>query len=113
MMSSLLEDWQDTRATILDAPKQLRTRIAVIQFCGEAVCDVLRDRHLKIDVRDVALDSSAAVAITYTWGEFARKIRPIGHDATGEVIQMELCEEWVLDEFDNKIVMLSDRHGGC
>ncbi len=113
MVDSILEDWQDTRAPILDAPKHLRIRIAVVQICAEALCDVLSDRHLKIEVRDVALDGTAAVAISYTWGEFERKSRPVGHDATGQVIQMELGEEWVLDEFEEKLVMLSDRHGGC
>jgi len=38
------------------------------------------DLHLTVDFEDIELGKSSALAISYTWGEFDREDKFIGHD---------------------------------
>lgn len=68
-------------------------------------CPHGRNPHLIARKAFVSLERGSAFAISYTWGEFSRTKRDIGHfsDPTQRLI-MELGEEWVFGESYNGLI---------
>jgi hypothetical protein len=65
------------------------------------------DTHLIVRFRDVVLQNSSAVAISYAWGDFDLQPFDIGHDAEGKTISLTLGQEWNRAEFLQTLVSLS------
>jgi hypothetical protein len=86
-------------------------RIAKLEFCHDDTCYFSKDLHLKIKVEDVELSKSAAVAISYTWGEFDRRDIAIGHDAQGIAVSMNLGKEWDIQELIVSLAMVCLENG--
>jgi hypothetical protein len=51
---------------------------------------------LAVQVEEVELEKSKAIAISYTWGEFERRYVDIGHvsQRSNNPVRMELGHEW-------------------
>ena len=90
-------------------------RVVKLDYCCVDGCQYIRgdDLHPVISFQDGPLSDQQAVAISYTWGEFNRRQVPLGHDIHGRVYEMELGDEWVTQEFINKLVELSMEHSAC
>jgi len=90
-------------------------RIAKVQVCRNDPCPFSQHPHLNIDYDNVELSNTKALAISYTWGEFDREKVKIGHDVSGQVVEMELGKEWDVQETIERLAMIckenSDEHG--
>lgn len=93
--------------------KTPQARIAKLQFCHDADCQLVPDLHLLIEVNEVALSQDVGVAISYTWGEFNRTKTAIGHDQNSNVMSLELGAEWDLQDFIVSLEDLSRQYQGC
>lgn len=87
-----------------------KARVVSLEICRDGACkcsDLLKS-HLRITTHYVDIQRGAAIAISYAWGEFARKKRCIGHfGKSGTEAYMELGMEWDLDDLITTLV--SDR----
>ena len=73
-------------------------QVATIEFCCDGDCSFSEDLHLVVALRTVPLKHGQAIAISYTWGEFNRVYKCIGHTPGGAAVTMQLGEEWKIDE---------------
>lgn len=76
----------------------IRTRVLHFMFCHSIDCQFSDDLHLLISPAFVNLEHGNAIALSYTWGEYEREKRAIGHDSDGTPILMQLGAEWELSE---------------
>ena len=71
--------------------------------------------HLSVETKKAELHESSGVAISYTWGEFDRDKRLIGHWQGHP--QKEACitlgAEWRVSSFQNRLAQLTEKHGAC
>jgi hypothetical protein len=74
-------------------------KVAEISLCQLLDCELSEDSHLLVSWRQVNLDHSDVVAISYTWGEFHGTDFVIGHDIDGKQISIRIGEEWERGEF--------------
>ena len=72
--------------------------IVAVNFtlCEDPTCSFRASRrtHLVVSKRSVALERGKATAISYTWGQFDRQIRTLGHFTDGVKVELELGAEW-------------------
>lgn len=93
--------------------------VVEVEFCSAQSCTWSPDSrtHLVIRNREIDLENddekSRAIALSYTWGEFERTERLIGHNTMGEGISLTLGAEWAADEFTSRLVTLSFERGAC
>lgn len=73
-------------------------RVVNFQLCKDEDCYSRSSAptHLLVTEHRVRLQARKATAISYTWGEFRRQKRCIGHYADGSDTVIELGEEWDL-----------------
>lgn len=90
-----------------------RIRIAKLQFCHNDLCPFSHNLHLNVgyDHDHVKLSNTKAPAISYTWGAFDRENVKIGHDISGQVLEMELEKEWDVQETIVRLAMLCFENG--
>lgn len=90
-------------------------QLAKMQFCHNESCHMSKELHLCIEIFQVKLSASKAVAISYTWGEFDREKVVIGHDADGNSISMTLGKEWNIQELVFKLAEIcnENQHAAC
>ncbi|RMZ92496.1 hypothetical protein DV736_g260, partial [Chaetothyriales sp. CBS 134916] len=72
------------------------------QFAGQK-------EHFAVSTSQPDLYSASAVAISYTWGEFARRKHVLGHWAgdVGRHMNFELGAEWNLTSFVHRLIQLT------
>jgi hypothetical protein len=81
-------------------------RVAKFEFCHDNECNFSNELHLIVTTDHVELERGNAVALSYTWGEFHRKSKIIGHQSDGTAVQFELGEEWVVEDLIARLAML-------
>lgn len=86
-------------------------RIAKLQYCHDDTCQLSQELHLLVEHDHTELKRGAAVAISYTWGEFDRKDIVIGHDFQGNPISMNLGNEWNVQELLSRLAMVCLENG--
>jgi hypothetical protein len=74
--------------------------VAKLDFCYEDACSFSEDLHLTVEIEQVELEKSHAVATSYTWGEFDRRDVPIGHflRRSSDPVLMNLGQEWNIED---------------
>ncbi|KAJ9605048.1 hypothetical protein H2200_010438 [Cladophialophora chaetospira] len=74
-----------------------------------------KDSHLSITTKKSELHKSHGVAISYTWGDFDRERRVIGHwsNPSKEAVTIVLGAEWRVSSFKRRLVQLTTRYGAC
>ena len=79
--------------------------VARFEFCNKSDCLKFNpdQRHLLVSIKKAALRKGAARAISYAWGEFDRQKRQIGHRKDGQIVEMELGEDWDIPEFQHTL----------
>lgn len=55
--------------------------------------------HLVVHIQYVDVARGSATAISYTWGEYFRRVVTIGHNQEGSLVKMELGEDWKIEAF--------------
>ncbi|KKY14869.1 hypothetical protein UCRPC4_g06636 [Phaeomoniella chlamydospora] len=87
--------------------------VARLGFCSQQACAFSDDLHLVVEIDEVELDTSKAIAISYTWGEFDRRPVDLGHIAhrSNEPVQMELGQEWEIPDLILTLAMIAIENG--
>src|SRR5438034_10381429 len=92
-------------------------RIAKFEFCFANSCPLRSTERTHLLVSkcqiDLCKEKDAAVALSYTWGQFEHTRRLIGHSVDGEPVSLILGAEWDTVDITNCLVRLSLEHGGC
>ncbi|KAL9060199.1 MAG: hypothetical protein Q9162_000813 [Coniocarpon cinnabarinum] len=77
----------------------IRACVHSFTLCEERPCPYgYEGHHLNIREAFVTVERGNAVALSYVWGQFGRKHRPLGHSTDGDQVTMELGEDWQLDD---------------
>lgn len=101
----------------VEQPSAARTRVRVASFetCVDVDCTFSSTPHLVITTKHIELKRGNAIAISYTWGDFDRRSRRIGHRADLDYtpVDMILGAEWILDDFRARLAALCKEHGAC
>lgn len=100
---------------------EVRQRIAIAQvyFCRntspECPCSTI-EPHLVVDYKQLPIARESGVAISYTWGEFERRMVLIGHrslhSGVSKPVHIELGVEWNTLAFQKCLVNLCEKHNG-
>lgn len=88
--------------------------VARLAYCCDLECPFLKQvkgLHLVVEKDKTLLAEAQAVALSYTWGEFDRKSRLIGHDSAGTSVSLTLGDEWVLEEVIEVLAELCMKEG--
>jgi hypothetical protein len=99
-------------------PSQI-IHLVEFEFCSGQQCpwESASGVHLLISNHEADLEKkeeiNGARAISYAWGEFDRTQRLIGHNTNGEDCFMTLGQEWDIESFTNRLVLLSFEHRAC
>ena len=90
---------------VLDMTGIFAPCVARFEICNNINCLGFNpdQRHLLVSTKDVALRKGAARAISYAWGQFDRQKRQIGHREDGQIVEMELGEDWDIPEFQHTL----------
>ena len=90
----------------------LRIRMAVIRNCS---CADYGGPHFSIRTIETELHESFGVAISYTWGEFDRQQRRVGHvyDDSSKTVSLCLGAEWLVHGFMERLAELTELFGAC
>ena len=80
-----------------------KVRLARFDDCR---CPKFGFPHLVVCREDVELNASHGVALSYTWGEWDRKIFVIGHllDGREQLLKLKLGSEWNRLDFSCQLV---------
>ncbi|KFY53031.1 hypothetical protein V496_07968 [Pseudogymnoascus sp. VKM F-4515 (FW-2607)] len=91
--------------------------IAKFVFCSADSCPLrsIERTHLLVSKSQIDLvkEKDAAVALSYTWGQFEHTKRLIGHSVDGEPVFLILGAEWDTVDITSCLVRLSLEHAGC
>lgn len=91
--------------------------IAKFVFCSADLCPLrsIERTHLLVSKSQIDLvnEKDAAVALSYTWGQFEHTKRLIGHSVDGEPVFLILGAEWDTVDITNSLVRLSLEYAGC
>ncbi|KAI1466120.1 uncharacterized protein F4812DRAFT_97720 [Daldinia caldariorum] len=90
-----------------------KVKVAKFQFCHDLECAFSSDIHLLVETCETELAPENAVAISYTWGEFFREKRAVGHTKSNDPVLFELGSEWVLQDLIVKLACLTMEHQAC
>ena len=73
------------------------------------------DSHLNVTTEKTDNSLLSAVAISYTWGEFNREPRIIGHwqGCPKSKAYIVLGSEWSITSFKKRLAQLTEKHGEC
>lgn len=84
-------------------------RAARILSCTDPQCSYSDSQHLSVEITQIELKRGEAIAISYTWGEFDRKPRAIGHVVENPevTISLELGSEWVIEDLVSRLSELA------
>ncbi|KAF8344935.1 hypothetical protein F5887DRAFT_1159170 [Amanita rubescens] len=97
-------------------PSQL-AHIVKFEFCSADSCPMRSTERTHLLVSKSQIDlfkaKNAAVALSYTWGQFEHTQRLIGHAVDGEPVSLILGAEWDTEDITSSLVRLSFEHGGC
>jgi hypothetical protein len=91
-------------------------RVVTFEFCSAEKCPWGRTAGVHQLVSSHTFDlqqDGGAVAISYTWGEFERTRRVVGHNSTGEDVVLTLGAEWNTEDFANRLALLCLERGAC
>ncbi|KAK0506968.1 hypothetical protein JMJ35_010668 [Cladonia borealis] len=88
-------------------------RVVKFEFCHDSECTFSTNPHLIVTTDYVELKRSKAIALSYTWGEFDRKRRCIGHRPDNTPVELQLGAEWIIEDVVARLAMLCIKHGLC
>lgn len=80
-----------------------KARVVNLSCCTLEGCDYGPEQHLVVKTKFVDLERGNAVAISYTWGDIARKRRKIGHYTDGSIATLTLGDDWRDEEDLSKV----------
>lgn len=85
-----------------------KVTVATFRICHCELADV---EHLLVGLKSVPLQISNVVAISYTWGEFEpRRPVTIGHMDDGKLIEMQLGQEWAIEDLIRSLARICRGH---
>jgi hypothetical protein len=120
LTTRLVQSWQNTRAPFVDTEVGERIAIAQVYFCcnsSPGCPSPTTEPHLVVDYQQVPIArESGVVAISYTWGEFKRRMVLIGHrsphSGVPTPVRIELGVEWNTQDLQKCLVGLCEKHDG-
>lgn len=95
------------------SPPPATLLVVRLYLCEDDSCASAGTRHLLVRYDNVQVVAGQAAAISYTWGEFNRQTRRLGHDSAGRDVAMNLGEEWAIAEVIETLAQLSTEFGAC